>query len=397
MAIEAQWMQNGSYSGREDRQLLAAMWDEGVLGVAGLKVTQHSPSADMSVDVTVGRAVVDGDDQPFQGSYLVTVTELVNVPLSAAPGSNSRYDRIVLQVRDPDAGGVAGDDAIVTVITGTAAATPTVPAVPASAISLGVIGPIGVGKTTIITSDIADDRPWAGAKDNPGVLKPYTGPSSRIPTGWLLGNGAEVSRALYPDLAALYEEMGWPFGDGNGSTTFNLPDLRDRFPAPIGTYHTDQGATGGAQQFQLTEFELPEHNHPMTHTHTTPNHVHVIDHDHTSFNSGAAGAHYHELETVDSNNRQPVYDQNYDRDLAYGDAGWNWVASGTADDARLITDTAAAHTHSVNVPPFTGNTPSSGGGTTGPASASVTGSRGDGVEMPILDPYLVVTGYIVRT
>lgn len=397
MAIEAQWMQNGSYSGREDRQLLAAIWDEGVLGTVGLKVSPPSGGDDpMSVNVAVGKAVVAGDDQPNQGSYLVTVDALVNVPLSAAPGSNSRYDRIVLQVRDPDAGGPAGDDAIATVVTGIAASTPTVPAVPASAISLAVIGPIGVGKTSIITGDIADDRPWAGQRDTPGVLKPYTGPANRIPTGWLLGNGAEVSRALYPDLAALYEDMGWPFGDGNGSTTFNLPDFRDRFPAPIGTFHTDQGDTGGAQVFQLTEFELPAHTHPMTHTHTTPNHQHPIDHDHAQFNSNSSGAHVHDVLTVDLA-RKIAYSTNTNLATGAGNPGLIVTVAATGGTNIFEAASAGSHVHSVNPPAFAGNTSSSGGGTTGASTASVTGSRGDGVEMPILDPYLVVTGYLVRT
>lgn len=396
MAIEAQWMQNGSYSGREDRQLLAAGWDEGVLTFTALRVTQHSPSADMSVDVAVGRAVVDGDDQPFQGAYLVTNTAVVNVPLNSAPGSNSRYDRIILKVRDPDAGGDSGDDAQITVVTGTPSASPSVPAVPASAISLAVIGPIGVGKLSILTADILDDRPIAGAKDSAGVLKPYTGPSNRIPTGWLLADGSEVSRALYADLAALYESMGWPFGNGNGSTTFDLPDLRDRQPAPIGTYHTDQGDTGGATNVQLTESELPAHSHLMPHTHTTPNHTHAIDHNHAAFNSGSAGSHFHETLTADSG-QQPSYDQNYDRDVAYNDAGWNQTVPGGSATDRLITDTEPSHQHAVDVPAFTGSTPSGGGGTTGASSAASTAETGDSIEVAILDPYLVVTGYIVRT
>ena len=47
--------------------------------------------------------------------------------------------------------------------------------------------------------------------------------------GFLIANGAEVGRATYPDLCAVYEAMGFPWGAGDGSTTFNLPNLIGRF------------------------------------------------------------------------------------------------------------------------------------------------------------------------
>lgn len=46
------------------------------------------------------------------------------------------------------------------------------------------------------------------------------------PTGWLKANGAAVSRTTY---AALFSAIGTTFGAGDGSTTFNLPDLRGYF------------------------------------------------------------------------------------------------------------------------------------------------------------------------
>lgn len=51
-------------------------------------------------------------------------------------------------------------------------------------------------------------------------------PLSSAPTGWLKANGAAVSRATY---AKLFARLGTLFGAGNGSTTFNLPDLRGEF------------------------------------------------------------------------------------------------------------------------------------------------------------------------
>jgi len=47
-----------------------------------------------------------------------------------------------------------------------------------------------------------------------------------VPSGWLECNGAAVSRSTY---ASLFSAIGTAFGEGDGSTTFNLPDLRGRF------------------------------------------------------------------------------------------------------------------------------------------------------------------------
>ena len=51
-------------------------------------------------------------------------------------------------------------------------------------------------------------------------------PSSTIPDSFLLCNGSAVSRTTY---ANLFSEIGTTFGVGDGSTTFNIPDLRDHY------------------------------------------------------------------------------------------------------------------------------------------------------------------------
>lgn len=50
--------------------------------------------------------------------------------------------------------------------------------------------------------------------------------ASATPPGWLNCNGAAVSRATY---AALFAAIGTTYGVGDGSTTFNVPDLRGEF------------------------------------------------------------------------------------------------------------------------------------------------------------------------
>lgn len=59
-----------------------------------------------------------------------------------------------------------------------------------------------------------------------GVIVPFAGEVEQIPVGWMLCDGSEISRSEY---ANLYNAIGVCWGIGNGSTTFNLPDLRGMF------------------------------------------------------------------------------------------------------------------------------------------------------------------------
>ena len=59
-----------------------------------------------------------------------------------------------------------------------------------------------------------------------GMIMPFAGPAENIPDGWMLCDGSEKSRS---DYANLYNAIGVSWGVGNGSTTFNLPDLRGMF------------------------------------------------------------------------------------------------------------------------------------------------------------------------
>ena len=92
-----------------------------------------------------------------------------------------------------------------------------------------------------------------------GVIKMYAGTTA--PLGWLICDGSAVSRTVY---AKLFHAIGTTYGAGDGSTTFNLPDLRGRTPVGVGT-GTATGATAhtlgekaGAETHTLTQAQLPE-------------------------------------------------------------------------------------------------------------------------------------------
>lgn len=115
-----------------------------------------------------------------------------------------------------------------------------------------------------------------------GTLVAYAGNSE--PNGYLFCNGQEVSRSIYADLFAV---IGTTYGSGNGSTTFNVPDLRGRAifgldnlggaaasgrltQAGSGIQSTVLGAAGGSQNLQshthtgTTGSENSSHTHGYT-------------------------------------------------------------------------------------------------------------------------------------
>jgi len=76
-------------------------------------------------------------------------------------------------------------------------------------------------------------------------------------SGWLLCDGAAVSRTAY---AALFAAIGTTYGVGDGSTTFNVPDLRGRIPVGSGSAYSD-GDAGGVPEHALAVGEMPSHTH----------------------------------------------------------------------------------------------------------------------------------------
>lgn len=73
-----------------------------------------------------------------------------------------------------------------------------------------------------------------------GAIVPYG--SDDIPTNWLLCDGSAVSRTTY---ASLFSVIGTNFGEGDGETTFNLPDFRSTIPSLVTNYIIKSGMSVG--------------------------------------------------------------------------------------------------------------------------------------------------------
>jgi microcystin-dependent protein len=136
---------------------------------------------------------------------------------------------------------------------------------------------------SVITAKIQDGAVTAAKLDAgavsvlmpSGSLMPYAGASA--PTGYLLCDGAAISRTTY---SALFALVGTTYGAGDGSSTFNIPDLRGRVIAgqdDMGGASANRltgltggvdgdvlGGSGGTETHTLSIAEMPAH------THTTP-------------------------------------------------------------------------------------------------------------------------------
>jgi microcystin-dependent protein len=153
-----------------------------------------------------------------------------------------------------------------------------------------------------------------------GSVFPYAGTAA--PKEFLLCDGTAVSRTIF---IALFNVIGTTYGPGNGTTTFNLPDLRTKTIFGLNSSTPEfntLGKTGGEIYHTLTIDEMPTHNHSGI-TSTTGAHAH-------GGLTNTAGLHDHGGVT--------------------GQAGWAQASHGvnatisTTDSA----DDSGTHSHSIS-------------------------------------------------
>lgn len=111
---------------------------------------------------------------------------------------------------------------------------------------------------------------YAESSSDPGDIKMRA--TRAVPFGWLECNGAAISRSTF---AALFGAIGTTFGIGDGSTTFNIPDMRGYFPRGWSdTGSIDPGRAFGSTQaaaFQSHSHGVTDLGHNHTYTEPGPN------------------------------------------------------------------------------------------------------------------------------
>jgi microcystin-dependent protein len=184
----------------------------------------------------------------------------------------------------------------------------------------------------------------------PGIVVPYAGAAA--PTGWLICDGTAVNRSIY---GALFAIIGTTYGPGDGSTTFNLPNLVNRFGVGAGgTYalaatggatsvttstagsHNHTGLTGSTT---LTTAQIPAHNHSVT----DPGHVHAIR---TGGDSGYGGGANSGVDLLAPFSFRGENSASSSTGISIQNTG-----GGTGHDHSISTD--GSHTHTATtVPPY---------------------------------------------
>jgi microcystin-dependent protein len=213
--------------------------------------------------------------------------------------------------------------------------------------------------------DSHDDQHQPAAPANqqvpPGCVTMFAGGKAQVPSGWLLCDGTAVSRSQY---AALFEAVSTLFGTGDGSTTFNVPDFRNRFQLVHGSFKT-LGQTGGAT----------DHTHGVG-TYDVTNaagHTHGVN-----GTSAASAGHEHAAGGLVNGNPDATGDQ----EAASG--AESFASGGHGHNISGNTGTAGSHSHTEGTFAAT---------TGGSHSHSVTADTSSGSANP---PYLACH-YIIKT
>jgi microcystin-dependent protein len=196
-----------------------------------------------------------------------------------------------------------------------------------------------------------------------GLVSQYIGATA--PAGYLICDGSSISRTTY---SALWDVLrngtsSSPYGNGDGTSTFNLPNLKGKVPVGVDTTQTEfdaRGETGGSK------ISTAPHNHSVTHNHAA--------FDATSGGQNADHSHPFDLNIVHSDGT-PVTAEILNVGIYYG-GGVSRYQDGTAGQYG---GQVHGHTTSIDVPSNTV--------TSDESSASATSGN--------LQPYITVN-YIIK-
>ena len=178
-------------------------------------------------------------------------------------------------------------------------------------------------------------------------------PSVAIPTDWKLCNGDAISRTTF---ATLYSLIGTTFGVGDGTTTFNLPNYKNRMPYGADTVAV--GATGGSANAVVVS-----HNHTGTTGVDSPDHTHNF----SATTSGQSVQHTHNMTKYTGVNASGGTAYVGD-DSGSGPAGTIDTSVNSVDHTHTLSGTTSGrsngHFHSIatdgvsgtnaNLPPYLG-------------------------------------------
>jgi len=164
-----------------------------------------------------------------------------------------------------------------------------------------------------------------------GVFVPYAGETA--PAGWLLCDGSAVSRTTY---AALFAAIGEAYGAGDGSTTFNLPDMRGEF---LRGWDNGRGIDSGRALGSAQSGQNQSHSH-------SGSAASAGSHSHTA-SSSSSGSHGHSGSAASGGSHSHAY-MWHSATAGYqvGNSGHIWTYPNYTNEC---TSTAGAHTHSLSI------------------------------------------------
>lgn len=219
-----------------------------------------------------------------------------------------------------------------------------------------------------------------------GIMMPFAGTAA--PSGWLLCYGQAVSRTTY---ATLFAAISTQFGIGDGSTTFNVPDMRGRVPAG----KDDMGGTAAGVLNVVMNGTTTNGSATITGLSSTANLAVGMTVSGSTIPSGRTIASIVSSTSVTLNSGTSVTAGTGSLRFGVVD-GATLGAKGGAAVHTLSTDQMPAHSHDYTALSGGSDGGSFGVGDNGTYSATAVTTVGGGRAHPIVQPTMV-TNYLIKT